>query len=104
MPTRVQIAMYDATKTGTARSRPSARATFEIAGTAPGSIIAAIIDTHTATKNANEPSSVATPISIPAIWLTATTHDAAASASVAVRASVVLVLVMAAHRKVGVPP
>jgi hypothetical protein len=40
----------------------------ETAGTAPGSIIAAIIGTQAATKNANEPSSVATPMSIPSIW------------------------------------
>jgi hypothetical protein len=42
--------------------RPSA------AGAAPGSIIAAIIDTQAVTKNGNDPSSVATPMSIPSIW------------------------------------
>src|SRR5205807_337606 len=34
-------------------------------GAAPGSIIVAIIETHTATKNTNEPSRVPTPMSIP---------------------------------------
>jgi hypothetical protein len=47
------------------------------AGAAPGSIIAAIIGTHRATKDANEPSRVATPMSIPFICRTATTQDAA---------------------------
>ena len=62
---------------------------------APGSIIAAIIDTHRATKNTNEPSSDATPMSIPFIRRTATTQDAAASPSVAARAAA-LALVLAA--------
>jgi hypothetical protein len=65
---------------------------------APGSIIAAIIDTHRATKNANEPSSVAAPMSIPFICRTATTQDAAASPRVAASAAAVtavLALVMA---------
>src|SRR5260370_20358387 len=42
------------------------------------------LDTHRATKNANEPSRVATPMSIPCICRTATIQDAAASPSVAV--------------------
>jgi hypothetical protein len=58
--------------------------------------MAAIIDTHKATKNANEPSRVATPMSIPFICLTATTQDAAASPSVAVSAvAVAAVLALA---------
>jgi hypothetical protein len=48
----------------------------------PGSIIAPIIDSHAVTKNGNDPSSVAAPMSIPSIWSTATTQDTAASASV----------------------
>jgi hypothetical protein len=59
------------------------------AGTAPGSIIAAIIDTHAVTKNENDPSSVETPMSIPLIRCTATSHDTAASPSVAVSAAAV---------------
>src|SRR5713226_9655173 len=59
------------------------------AGAAPGSIIAAIIDTHRATKNWNEPSRVATPMSIPFICRTATTQEAAASPSVDVSADAV---------------
>src|SRR3989442_13204161 len=62
------------------------------------------MDTHTATKTANEPSGVATPISIPFICRTATTQDAAASPSVAVSAAAVaavLALVTAAEREAG---
>ena len=59
------------------------------AGAAPGSIIAAIIETHRTRKNVKEPSRVATPMSIPFICRTATTQDAAASPSVAVSAEVV---------------
>src|SRR5258708_2947006 len=46
---------------------------------APGSIIAVIIDTHRARKDANEPSRVATPMSIPLISQTATPHHVAAT-------------------------
>ena len=70
---------------GTARIPPLAWARLSTAGAAPGSIIAAIIATHTAMKNANEPSLVATPMSIPCICQTATTQDAAASPSAAAR-------------------
>src|SRR4029453_2512752 len=74
------------------------------AGTAPGSIIAAIIHTHRGTKNANEPSSVATPMSIPFICRTATTHAPAASPSVSAAAAAAdLPLVMAAERGAGDP-
>src|SRR6266508_6526903 len=96
-PTSVQTARYDPRNSGTVRTRPLARARLNTAGAAPGSIIAAIIDTHTATKNPNEPSPVATPVSIPLICHTATTHDAAASPSVAVSAAV-LPPVIAAER------
>src|SRR5262249_47668451 len=92
---------YDPANSGAASRRPSTRTNLETAGTAPGSIIAAIIDTHTATKNANEPSSVATPMSIPFIWRRATSQDAAASASVAVSSAVVAAvsaLIIAAAR------
>src|SRR6266487_6224293 len=88
-PTSVQTARYDPRNSGTVRTRPLARARLKTAGAAPGSIIAAIIDTHSATKNANEPSRVATPMSIPFICRTATTQDAAASPSVAVSAAAV---------------
>ena len=56
---------------------------------APGSIIAAIITTHTAMKEANEPSLVATPMSMPCICHTAMPQDAAASPSVAVSAAAI---------------
>src|SRR3984885_2463052 len=74
---------------GTARAPWLAWARLSTAGTAPGSIIAAIITTHTPMKNANEPSRVVTPISIPCICRTATTQDAAASPSVPVSAAAV---------------
>ena len=67
-------------KTGTPEEWRTARA-------APGSIIAAIITTHTAMKDANEPSWVAVPMSIPCICQTATTQDAAASPNVATSAA-----------------
>jgi hypothetical protein len=104
-PTSVHTPRYDPTNSGTARTRPLARARLRTAGAAPGSIIAAIIHTHRATKNANEPSRVATPMSIPFICLTATTQDAAARPSVAVSAAAVAVvpaLVMPAEGTVGV--
>src|SRR5215831_6122123 len=74
---------------GTARTAPPARARPSTAGAAPGSIIAAIITAHTAMKDANEPSLVATPMSIPCICHTAMTQDAAASPSVAVSAAAI---------------
>src|SRR5450755_2859474 len=58
-----------------------------MAGAALGSIIAAIIDTHTARKNPNEPSWVETPMSIPLICRNAMTQHTAARASVAVSAT-----------------
>src|ERR1022692_1982446 len=63
-----------------------------MAGAAPGSIIAVIIVTHTAAKNVNEPSRVATPMSIPVICQTEITQQAAASPSVAVSAAAAVVL------------
>src|SRR5438270_6569054 len=54
--------------------------------TAPGSIIAAIIDTHRTTKDANEPSSVAGPMSMPLIWRMATAQQVTASPIVAASA------------------
>src|SRR5580700_3986166 len=69
---------------GTARTPRLAWARLSTAGTAPGSIIAAIITIHTPMKKANEPSRVATPMSIPCICRTASTQDAAASPSVPV--------------------
>src|SRR6266478_6038024 len=98
-PTSVQTARYEPTNSSTVPTRPLACAHRRTAGAAPGSIIAAIIGTHRATKNANEPSGVATPMSIPFICRTATTQDAAARPSVAVSTApvaAVLVLVMAA--------
>ncbi len=55
-PTSVQTARYDPMNNGASRSRPPARTLLATAGAAPGSIIAAIIATHTPTKNQNEPS------------------------------------------------
>ena len=72
---------------GTARSRPAACARLATAAAAPGSIIAAIIASHRAMKNANEPSRVVTPMSMPSICPTATTQAAAASPSVATTAA-----------------
>ena len=57
---------------------------------APGNIIASIIVTQTPTKNPNEPSVVATPMSIPFIRRIATTQQTAASPSVASKAAAVL--------------
>src|SRR5215470_12281676 len=73
---------------GTPRT-PPACARLSTAGAAPGSIIAAIITTHTAMKNPNEPSLVAVPMSIPCICQAATIQLAAASATVAVSAAAV---------------
>src|SRR5260221_14304441 len=100
------MARYDTTNSSPVRARPLASAHFKTAGAAPGSIIAAIIGPHIATKNVNEPSGVATPMSIPFICQTATTQDAAASPSVAVSAvaaAAVLVLVMAVLFRGGPP-
>ena len=74
---------------------PPARAARARAGAAPGSIIAAIIATHTAAKNANEPSWVSTAISIRVICQTETTQHPAASPSVAVSAPATVVLTVA---------
>jgi hypothetical protein len=74
---------------GTARTPPLAWVRLSTAGAAPGSIIAAIITTHTAMKDANEPSLVATPMSIPCICQAAMPQDAAASPSVAVSAAAI---------------
>src|SRR6201998_3847328 len=71
----------------TARPRPLVRAHLRAAGAAPGSIIAAIMGTHSAMKNANEPSRVAVPISMPCICQTETPQHAAATASVVVSAA-----------------
>jgi hypothetical protein len=67
---------------------PVASARLSTAGAAPGSIIAAIMATHTAMKNVNEPSLVAAPMSIPRICQTVTTQAAAASPRVAASAAV----------------
>ena len=87
---------------GTARTPPLAWARLSTAGAAPGSIIAAIITTHTAMKDANEPSLVATPMSIPCICRTARPQDAAASPSVAVSAAAIAAVLAVA--KVVVNP
>src|ERR1700687_691987 len=86
-PTTVQTARYDRTNSGTART-PPVSARLKTAGAAPGSIIAAIIDTQRAIKNANGPSGVATPMSIPFICRTEATQAAAESPSVAASAAV----------------
>jgi hypothetical protein len=69
-------------KGAAAPRRPLPRAVRSVAGSAPGSIIAAIIDTHAATKKENEPSVVATPMFIPSISCTATTQQMAATPTV----------------------
>ena len=68
-----------------------------MAGAAPGSIIAAIIVTHTAAKNPNDPGRVATPMSMPSISQTAAAQHAAASPSVAASA------IAGAGRRAGLP-
>ncbi len=74
-------------KSSTARIRPPKCARLQTAGAAPGSIIAAIIGTHRARKDTKERSCVEIPMSIPFICRMATTHEAAASPSVAVSAA-----------------
>src|SRR5215831_2736525 len=86
---------------GTARTPPPTLARLSTAGAAPGSIIAAIITTHTAMKDANEPSLVATPMSIPCICRTATTQDAAASPSVAANTAAVAAVRVGLGREGG---
>jgi hypothetical protein len=88
-PTRAQTARYDTTNSGASRTRPLARTCLKTAGAALGSIIAAIIATQRAIKNANEPISIFTPMSIPLICLTAMSHATTASPSVAVSAAAV---------------
>jgi len=67
MPTIAQIATYARANTGAANTRRLALVRRRIAGVAPGSIIAAIIEIHDALKKANEPSLVATPMFMPCI-------------------------------------
>src|SRR5215831_5701584 len=86
---------------GTARTAPPARARPSTAGAAPGSIMAAIITTHTAIKDANDPSLVATPMSIPCICQTAMPQDAAASPSVAVSAAAIVAVLLVAKAVVN---
>src|SRR5690348_581464 len=88
-PTSAQTVRYEPAKRDTSRTRPSPRRRRTTAGIAPGNIIAAIIEIHTPRKNANEPSSVETPMSIAFISRTAANHDAPASATVAVTATTV---------------
>src|SRR5689334_21805209 len=70
-----------------------ARASFRTGATAPGSIMAAIIDAHGTRKDANEPSPVATPRSMPLICRMATIQQGAASPSVAANAVAVVAVV-----------
>src|SRR5204863_113555 len=63
-----------------------ARASGTSMAALPGSSIAAIMTAHRATKNANEPSGVETPMSIPCIWRTVTTQAVAARPRVAASA------------------
>src|SRR2546425_8293650 len=88
-PTSVQTTRYDATNGTTTRTAPLVRARLHTAGARPGNIIAAIMTAHRATKNANEPSGVATPMSIPCIWRSVTTQATAARPSVAVSGATV---------------
>src|SRR4051812_48596708 len=86
-------------KSGTVRTRPSARTLLAAAGSAPGSIIAAIIETHTPAKNQSEPSWVDTPMPvIPLISRSETTQHAAASPSVAAAVADVLAVACALMR------
>src|SRR6516225_6496210 len=78
-----------------------------MAGAAPGSIIAAIIVTHAAAKNQNDPGRVATPISMPSISQAAITQHAAESPSIAVSTGAVSTApapVTAAGRDAGSVP
>ncbi len=92
-PTTAQTAMYDTANTGAASRRPLAWVRRNRAGTAPGSIIAAIIEAHDAAKKPKEPSLVATPMSMPRIWSMAITQHAAAAPRVAVSAAAVVAVV-----------
>jgi hypothetical protein len=83
-PKSAQTTRYNATNNSTAPAPLPVR--LKTAGTAPGNIIAAIIGTHIARKNPNEPRRVATPMSIPIISRSASAKHAAASPSVAVSA------------------
>jgi hypothetical protein len=78
-----------ASATKWASTRPLTRVGRNIAGMAPRSIIAAIIEIHDAAKKVNEPSLVATPTSMPRIWSMATTQHAAAAPRIAVTTTVV---------------
>src|ERR671934_2715886 len=83
--------MYEPTKRGAASGRWLVRSNAATAGTAAGSIVAAIIGTQIPTKEPNEPRSVATPMSIPLICRTLRIQQPAASPSVAAAAVVDLI-------------
>ena len=69
------MARYDPTKRGRSSSRPPTRRTIVLlTGAVPGSIMAAIIGTQTDRKYGNDPSGVATPISIPCMRWTVRNH------------------------------
>jgi hypothetical protein len=59
-----------------ASTLPLARVRRKTAGTAPGSVITAIIGIHDAAKKRNEPSRIATPASMPRIWSMASNQHA----------------------------
>src|SRR6266516_2991642 len=91
-PNNAQTARYDPANSGAASARPLVRTNLETAGTAPGSIIAAIIGSQAARKNENEPSSVAAPMSMPLICRIARNQQAPARPRVAVTVALVLVI------------
>src|SRR5579864_5232134 len=72
-----------------ASTRPPARASRRAAGAVPGSIMAAIIGTHTDRKYGSDPSRVATPMSMPRMRWTVNAHAAAPNPTVAVSATAV---------------
>ena len=92
-PTTAQTAMYDPANSGAVSRRPLAWVRRNSAGTAPGSIMAAIIEAHDAVKKVSEPSLVATPMSMPRIWSMAITQHAAAAPRVAVSTTGVVTVV-----------
>src|SRR6516165_8299383 len=71
------------------KARPPDRASRRAAGAVPGSIIAAIIGTHTDRKERSDPSRVSTPMSMPCMRWIVRAHAAAPSPTVAVSATAV---------------
>ena len=81
------IARYDPTNGSRLRTDSLAQACLKTAGAAPGSIIAATINTHRLMNDTKEPGPVTPVVSIPFICWSAMTHAIAPSPTVASAAS-----------------